>query len=95
MSKNKAKQAEQVGTPEGIEAQDGADAAVDQTSEVESEQAEQAHAVTVRMTHDGITSFSMNGTQYDAVDGVFELPDDVAALAAQQWGLVPAAEGAE
>ena len=42
---------------------------------------------TIKLKHESITSFSINGVQYDANDkGVFELPEDVAAQASEAFG---------
>jgi hypothetical protein len=49
---------------------------------------------TVKLKHDTITSFSVDGVEYVASkSGVFEMPEEVAAQAIHAYGFTPARAG--
>lgn len=86
-----AEQSDLVEATEHQEADAAADAGANETTEVEQPtQPEQAPAETVCVKHESISSFSHDGEQYDAVDGVFDLPPEAAAVAVQAWGFTAA-----
>lgn len=86
-----AEQSDLVESTDRQEADAAVDAGVNETTEVEQPaQPEQAPTETVRVKHESISSFSHGGESYDAVDGVFDLPPEVAAVAVETWGFTAA-----